>query len=203
MGIFGRASRRASAGATAAAAAAAVVAAIACGGGSPPAGTAPAVTPVRTLPLSALYVLQSSGPAPADTTDTLIAGQARHVLLRAGEPDNTTFADVFFGDTAFTAPPGTRVTVTLRPRPQTYGLDIAASAPIVAGTVTFKYAVHFQGSPEAVGRYGSAPLLERALAIGVIGAGDRVTLLATMRPAADNLQTAFTTAGSYIVAAPR
>ena len=197
MGIFRSASRRASA------TLAAVGMLAGCGGGSRPTDTPPAVTPVRTLALGQTWVLESSALPPADTTDTLIAGQARHILLRAPAPDNTTLADVYFGETAFRAPPGTRIPVALHPRPGVYGVDISTATPLAdGGSITFKYAMHFSAPAGALQQYGTPRQVEGALAIGLI-AGDQITLLATRRPAADNLEADFTTAGSYVVAGPR
>ena len=51
---------------------------------------------------------------------------------------------VVFDTAAFQAGGGAPVSVTLRPRPGTYGLTVETSAPLRSAELTFKYAVHFR-----------------------------------------------------------
>jgi hypothetical protein len=181
-----------------------VVLAAACGGRSAPADRPAGPTPARTLPLAGVFLLQESGAPPPDTTVTLIAGTPRHILFRTAAPDNTVVADVFFGAQAFQAADGTPVPVTLRASPAAFGVILQAGAPFqVGGEITFKYAVHFDAPPEAAARYPNHVLLERALAVGRLGAGGEIDLLPSVRPASDNLQAPAASPGTYVVAAPR
>ena len=176
---------------------------VGCGGGASKPDTA-APSPTRTLPLADVYRLGESGPTPADTVATLTAGIERHILLRTAPPDDATIADVYFGSQAFQAPAGTVAHVTLRPTPGTYGLVIETDTPFQAGAIlTFKYALHFLAPPEATLKYPSHVLFERALAIGRIGNAADITLLPSVRPAADNLEAPAATPGTYLVAAPK
>jgi hypothetical protein len=181
-----------------------VAGAVACGGHGSPADTVPGPTAARTVELASVYLLQRSGTPPPDTTVTITAGTPRHILFRTARPDNAVLADVYFGAQAFAAPAGTEVAVTLRANPDAFGLVLeSASAFQAGGEITFKYAVHFQAPPETTAKYPNHVLLERALAVGRLGANGQIDLLPSTRPAADNLQAPAATPGTYVVAAPR
>ena len=197
MGIFESRAARASG-------LAVVVALAACGGRGSPTSKPPAPTPARTVPLASVFLLQMSGTPPTDTTVALIAGTPRHILFRTARPDNTVLADVFFGAQAFQATPGTPVSVTLRANTGSFGLVLEAGAPFQqGGQITFKYPVHFVAPAEATAKYPNHVLLERALAVGHLGAAGEIELLPSTRPASDNLQAPVAAPGTYLVAAPR
>ncbi len=174
-----------------------------CGARRATAPAAPEVTPVRTLPAGGVFVLEAAGIPPQDTVVTLVAGAAREVVLRHGPPDQATLAVVTFPAAAFTAPAGSPVTVRLRPRPGVYGLDVASDLPFTGARLVFKYARHFSAPADARRRYGSDVAVEQALAIGRLLEGGAVRLLASSRPATDNLAATLEGPGSYVVAAPR
>jgi hypothetical protein len=180
--------------------------ALACGhpSGSPsPSGGSGAA--LRLLPRSQLYVLEMAGIPPDDTLVTFPVGQRRVIVLRHGAPDNTVFAEVTFPDSVFRSPGAPdSVTVVLRPRPGLYALDLASTVlPLPGSTIRFNYPVHFAPPLAAVQRYGSAVRYERALAVAVRTADGRYQLLASERPASDNLQAPLPGPGTYLVAAPR
>ena len=124
---------------------------IACGGRST--GTAdPSTATLGTMPLDSVYQIETTGSPPADTTLDVAAGQRRVVLIRHGPPENVVFAEVVFDTAAFQAGGGAPVSVTLRPRPGTYGLTVETSAPLRSAELTFKYAVHFLAPSGALAR---------------------------------------------------
>jgi hypothetical protein len=176
----------------------------ACGG--PPRSQA-APDPIQAvvsppLPVDSVYRIETTGSPPPDTTHTVVAGLPRVILLGHGPPDNVVFAEVLFDTASFQAPAGSPVSVTIRPRPGTYGLSLEASAPIRRAELTFKYAVYFLAPTGARTRYGSDIGVERALGIGRLD-GEVVTFLPSTRPATDNLRATVTSAGTFVVAAPR
>lgn len=175
----------------------------ACGGRpGPEDGADPAPATLGTMPLDSVYQIETTGSPPADTTLSIPAGQRRVVLLRHGPPENVVFAEVTFDTAAFQAAGGSPVSVTLRPRPGTYGVALETSVPLREAQLTFKYAVHFLAPSGAQAKYGSDIGVERALGIGRLQ-GDTVTFLATTRPVIDNLHTVIPAAGIYLVGAPR
>lgn len=180
---------------------------LACGGRQPSAGTgAPGETVVnQVLPLDRLYVLEVAGVPPGDTAVTFAAGTARSVILRHGPPDNNVFAELIFPASSgeIQAAPDS-VRLSLRPRPGVYGLEIGCNRPLEPGArLIFKYPVHFSAPIGAQQRYGTSVLFERALVIARLEPDGRYLLLPSSRPAADNLQTALTETGTYLVVAPR
>jgi hypothetical protein len=97
------------------------------------------------------------------------------------------------------------VTVEVHPRPGVYGLDLGTSLPLRVGeaTVVFDYARYFSAPARARQVYGSEVAFERALAVGRVLPENRIELLPSTRPAPDNLATALSASGSYLVAAPQ
>ena len=160
---------------------------------------------VRVLPLDRLYVLEMGGVPPEDTAVTFAKGSPRIVSLRHGAPDNTVFAELSFPTAAFSdsAAPDS-ITVTLHPRPGIYGVDIAVSVqPGDGAQIRFKYPIHFAAPNEALVRYGGRGRFEQALAIATRRDSVSFGLLASDRPASDNLQAPFSGTGTYLVVAPR
>jgi hypothetical protein len=182
-----------------------MLACAACGGrrGASPNGDAPGPTAPVTLPLSAVFLLEASGTPPNDTVVTVTAGQRRTILLRAGPPDNTVFAEMQVPADAF-AETGSTVEIRLRPRPGIFGVDLESSRPFAKPVrLTFKYARHFSAPADARRRYGGDAAFERALAIGRLQPDGTVTFLPSSRPASDNLEAMVAEPGSYVVGAPR
>jgi hypothetical protein len=164
--------------------------------------------PVETanvvLPMDQLYVVETWGTPPTDTTVTFQAGRPRTVVIRHAPPDNTVFAELVLPASIFPDTSGGSVQVAIATRPGIYGVTITSSRAFGAGaTLTFKYPVHFAAPSGARQRYGNSALFERALAVGVQESDGRVRLLSSTRPAADNLSAAIPGPGTYIVAAPR
>jgi hypothetical protein len=157
------------------------------------------------LPLQQLFVLEMSGVPPEDTVVTLAAGQPRRIALRHGPPDNTVFVELIFPAESFTGPASPEsVTVSIRPRPGVYGIDVMTTVPPGPGAlVRFKYPIHFAAPVEAVARYGSAVRFERALSIATRRENGEWGLLPSERPASDNLQAPLGASGTYLVVAPR
>lgn len=189
-----------------AAATVAIAALTGCGhtvpAGTPAAGPAPFT---RVLRLDQLYVLEMRGPAVDDTTVTFRTGALRRVILWHGAPDYTPFVELVFPAEAFAAPglPDS-VTVTVHPRPGVYGIDLTSSTPPGRGAqIRFSYPVHFAAPIAALKRYSDAGGVERALSIAVQVGDGRYGLLASERPALDNLQAELRGAGTYLVVAPR
>jgi hypothetical protein len=163
----------------------------------------PGLTAPRLLPLARVFVLETAGPPPPDTSVTFTAGTQRTIVLfHSGE--NVTFARLEFEPGAF-ADSGRTVQVDVHPRPGIYGLDLATSLPLQANrsAVVFEYARYFSAPARARQVHGSETAFERALAVGHLLPDGLVELLPSSRPAADNLQSSLPTPGSYIVAAPQ
>jgi hypothetical protein len=172
----------------------------ACGGRREVVEPRNVVTPLRRLALAEVWELEAGGTPPADTVVVFAPGAPRLVVLRHGVPDQAAFAVLEFPADAFAGADSVRVSVS--PRPGVYGLDLAASQPIRAGRITFKYAHHFTAPVAARTRYQTDVGFEKVLAVGRL-AGDSIVLLPTSRPASDNVAAALDGPGSYVVAGAR
>jgi hypothetical protein len=160
-------------------------------------------TAPKTLPLARVFVLETSGPPPPDTSVTFTTGTPRVIVIyHAGE--SITFARLSFKPSAF-GDSGRSVQVEVRPRPGIYGLDFTTSLPLQGGaaTVTFEYSRYFSAPARARQVHGSDVAFERLLAVGRILPDNQVELLPSTRPAADNLQAALPAPGGYLVAGPQ
>ena len=175
--------------------------------GRPPIQGGPAVppeTPNVTLPVSELFVLESWGAPPLDTSVVFAPGNRRTVLLRHAPPDNTVFAELSLPAELFPNPGADSIRLRIEIRPVVYGMTITSTQGFAAGAIlTFKYPVHFAASQAANQRYGNRAQFERALGIGVQENDGRFRLLPSTRPAADNLSATIPGPGVYLVAAPR
>lgn len=183
---------------------AAVTAIWACGGrqSSTPETQAGPVAP-RVVLLERVFVLETSGPPPGDTSVTFTTGSPRMIVLyHAGE--SIAFARLTFEARAF-GDSGQTVRVDVSPLPGIYGLGLTTSLPFRAGeaAVTFVYGRYFSAPARARQTYGSDIATERALAVGRLLSESQVELLPSTRPAADNLSAPLPAPGSYIVAAPQ
>lgn len=175
--------------------------------GRPPASGGPAArdttgSSLGSMPLAAVYQLESTGAPPPDTTVVTPVGIPRTVVLRHAPPDNVLFATVRFDSLAFQGAARDSVTIHVTPRPGAYGLSVTTSAPFTSATITFSYPVHFFAPSGARQRYGSDLAVERALAIASL-ARDTVTFLPSVRPATDNISAIIPGSGTYLVAVPR
>lgn len=164
---------------------------------SPAAPVAP-----RVLPLARVFVLETSGPPPPDTSVTFTTGSPRVIVLYHGG-ESISFARLSFQAGAF-GDSGRTVQVDVRPRPGIYGLDVTTSLPLRgAAAVTFEYSRYFSAPVRARQVYGSDAAFERVLAVGRMLPNDQVELFPSTRPAADNLRAALPAPGSYVVVGPR
>lgn len=180
--------------------------ATACGTPKPTVTVMPSgAVATQILPLSALYVLEVTGIAPADTVLQMSAAGARVITVRHGPPDNTEFAVLRFPAKVFTPPAGRdSVQVSVHPRPGVFGVDLATDAPFGAGAkLVFKYAIHFSAPVGARQKYGGLVRFERALSVAQLQPDGRYALLVTARPASDNLEAPLSGPGTYLVVAPR
>ncbi|HTC23835.1 MAG TPA: hypothetical protein VK688_05700 [Gemmatimonadales bacterium] len=159
--------------------------------------------PKRTYALPQVYLLQMSDPPVPDTTVRVRRGVPRVIVLRHAAPDDLTFAELDLPAAAFDTTRGDSVDITIHPRPGLYGVDLTTSATLKSATLTFKYAVHFKAPDDARAALGSDVAFERLLAIGKLGSGETIAFQRSSRPAADNLSAELTSAGSYIVGAPK
>jgi hypothetical protein len=176
-----------------------------CGGRQPPASSKPpAPTVARVLALARVIVLETSGPAPSDTSVTFTAGEPRTIVLRHGPPENIVFARLAFSADAF-ADSGQTVKVDVHPRPGVYGIDLTTSHPLreKGASLVFEYSRYFSAPARTRQVYGSDVAFERALAIGHLLPDAHIELLPPFRPAADNLGAELPAPGSYLVAAPQ
>jgi hypothetical protein len=151
-----------------------------------------------------VIVLETSGPAPSDTSVTFTAGESRDIVLRHGPPENIVFARLRFPAEAF-GDRGQTVKVDVHPRPGVYGIDLTTSLPLRenAATLVFEYSRFFSAPARARQVYGSDLAFERALAVGRLLPDAQLELLPPIRPAADNLGGKLPAPGSYLVAAPQ
>lgn len=159
--------------------------------------------PSRTYALSQVFLLQKSEPDVADTTVRVRRGVARVIVLRHAAPDHLTFAELLLPATAFDTTGADSVDVAIHPRPGLYGIDFTTSSLLKSATLTFKYAVHFKKPDDARTLFPSDVGFERVLAIGKESPGGTIVFQRSYRPAADNLSTDLTSAGSYVVGAPK
>ncbi|MDX2192490.1 MAG: hypothetical protein NW201_03980 [Gemmatimonadales bacterium] len=188
----------------------ALVLAAACGAARPAPGGAPdrreaAPRAGPPVALAEVFVLQSSGAVPAETTVTLVAGAARSVVLRHPAPGQEPYAELVLGAGAFAAEPGTAVTLRAAGVPGAYGLSVEADVPFgpVAPLLRFRYPRRFVPPPEVLRRPGGALAWERSLAVARLEpAGDSLRFLPSRHPAADMLEARLPAAGRYLVAAP-
>jgi hypothetical protein len=127
------------------------------------------------------------------------------ISLRHAPPDNTVFAELVFPSATFSdSGVPDSITVTLHPRPGVYGVDVTISAPPRRGAlIRFKYPIHFAAPNEALIRYGGLVRFEQALTIAARKDTGSFGLLASDRPASDNLQAPFEGTGTYLVVAPK
>jgi hypothetical protein len=149
-------------------------------------------------------VLETSGPAPSDTSVTFTAGEPRIIVLRHGPPENIIVARLAFSAAAF-ADSGQTVKVDVHPRPGVYGIDLTTSHPLRenGARLVFEYSRFFSAPARARQVYGSEVAFERVLAIGRLLPDAHIELLPPVRPAADNLGAELPAPGSYLVAAPQ
>jgi hypothetical protein len=181
----------------------------ACG---PPKGIAPetvtAAAQPRALasrPLAQVFVLESSGAQPEDTSLSVPSGTPRAVVLRSSAPDYGIFVKLQFPEQTLSASTGAGpVKLTITPRPGLYGLDLVVEGTVAEGaTISFSYGAHFVAPAGARQRYGTNLAFEKELAIGRLEANDQVVFLPTSRPASDMLSAPLPGPGRYLVAAPR
>lgn len=159
--------------------------------------------PSRTYALSQVFLLQKTEPEIGDTTVRVRRRVARVIVLRHPAPDHLTFAELLLPAGAFDSTGPDSVDVTIRPRRGVYGIDLATSSTLKTATLTFKYAVHFKEPDDARTLFPSDVAFERVLAIGKESPGGTVVFQRSYRPAADNLSADLTSAGSYVVGAPK
>ena len=179
---------------------------VGCRSAAPTPIIAPAATPrqpTRVLPRDSVFVLEAWGASANDTVVTVSARAGRVVILRHGPPDNTVFAQLVIRPDS-SAGAQDSLSLTIRPRPGLYGVDIESTGPLGAGTtLMFKYPVHFSPPLAARDRYSSRAAFERALGIGHVTGDGRIVLLPSTQPASDNLEAEIPGPGRYLVAAPR
>jgi hypothetical protein len=178
-----------------------------CGGNRPIAATGPSIPttgdPTRTYALSQVVLLQLDSLRPNDTTVRVRRGVPRVIVIRHPAPDDLTFGELALPAQAFDSTAADSVTVGIHIRPGVYGVDLTTSAPLRTATLTFKYPVHFAAPAEARTAFGSDVAFERALAIGKLGADETIVFQRSTRPATDNLAATITSAGGYVVGAPK
>ena len=175
-----------------------------CGG--PPTGTpAPttkgptATPPPRPTTLDSIFVLESSGSEPDDSSIAIAGARTRTVVIRRDPPDNSLFARL-----TFQTAPGDSTRITIQPRPGVYGFDLTIDRPLAAGAmVALSYAVHFVAPAGARVRYGSDLEYERALFLARVDPSGRVEFLGSLRPGSDMIEATIPGPGRYLVAAPR
>jgi len=179
---------------------------VACASATRTAGKPPPPStgdPGRPYALSQVHLLRVSGPPVADTTVRVPRGRKRVIVLRHAVPDNLTFAELAIPAAGFDTTAADSVDIAIHVRPGVYGIDLTTSAPLRSATLTFQYPVHFQSPGDARRAFGSDVAFERLLAIGKLGPGETIAFQRSYRPAADNLSTALTAAGSYVIGAPK
>jgi hypothetical protein len=183
-------------------AAALLVAGCGGGGGLGTGGirTAPGPRVPPPSQLDAVYVLESSGVPADDTVVTFLRARGRVIVLRRGAPDNSLFAEVAIaGDSTASD----SATVTVRPQPGLYGVDVDIPQPASGAVrITFSYGVHFVAPSGARVRYGGDLSFEEALSVARVEPDGRVIFLPTTRPGSDMVAAAVGGPGRYVVAAP-
>ena len=178
----------------------------ACGGRKASPALDPTVTPLSPpLPLNQVYILESWGAAPPDTTVSWLASEPRVIVIRRGAPDNTLYGRVTFPAGTMVPSNGDSVTVRLTMAPGLYGFDLTTDAREVkpGPQVSFSYAIHFVAPAGARKIYGSDIRFEQFLGVGRLEADSTLVFLDSWRPGSDVLTAPLPGSGRYLVAAPR
>jgi hypothetical protein len=160
-------------------------------------------TAPRVLPLARVFLVETGGPPPPDTSVTFTTGSPRSIVLyHSGE--SIVFARIRFDAAAF-GDSGRAVQVEVKPRPGIYGFELTTSLPFRAahGHVTFVYGRYFAAPARARQVYRSDVAFERVLSVGRLLTDGQVELLPSTHPAADHLSADLPEAGAYIMAAPQ
>ena len=88
-------------------------------------------------------MLEAAGAQPEDTSLRLVPGAPRVIVLRRSAPDFGLFAKIELGDSTLRAgatSPGGEATLTIRPRPGEYGLEIEVQGTLGGGgSIQFSY----------------------------------------------------------------
>jgi hypothetical protein len=178
--------------------------AVACGGKQPVVTLDPNATPPSPpLPVSKVFVLESWGTPPDDTTVTFPASEPRTIVVRRGAPDNSLFARVTLPAGSVSPAGGDSATVRIAIPPGVYGLDVSTGDGIGPGAeVTFSYAIHFVAPGGVRAAYGTDIRFERLLGVGRLE-DTMLVFLDSWRPASDLLTARLAGPGRYRVAAPR
>jgi hypothetical protein len=183
-------------------AAALLVAGCGGGGGLGTGGirTAPGPRVPPPSQLDAVYVLESSGVPADDTVVTFLRARGRVIVLRRGAPDNSLFAEVAIaGDSTASD----SATVTVRPQPGLYGVDVDIPQPAAgARRITVNYGVQFVAPAGARGRVGGDRSVEVALRVARGEPDGRGMFLPTTPPRSDRGAAAVGGPGRAGVAAP-
>ena len=176
-----------------------------CGGARQTSERPGAVATERTPPpsrLAAVFVLESGGAAPEDTTVTFAARQGRVIIVRRSPPDNSLFARVTVP--ADSTKGADSVRLTIRPTPGRYGIDLEVRGGLPRGAqLAMSYAVHFVAPAGAKARYESDLGFEKALFLAQVTGDSTITYLPTLRPGSDLISAAIPGPGRFVVAAPR
>lgn len=151
--------------------------------------------------LDKIWLVESSGESPPDTSLTIDLTRGRTVVLRDAAPDNMPFLTLHFPP----AKDSTRASDTLRidvhPVPGKYAFTLGASGKLPAGTVaTFSYAIHFRTPLDAMAKYPNPGRFELLVQPALIGPDNHVRLLDGDRPGADLLSFAVASPGTYALA---
>jgi len=167
----------------------------------------PNATPLSPpLPVGKVFILESWGTPPDDTTVTFLASEPRTIVVRRGGPDNSLFARVTLPAGTVAPARGDSATVRVAIRPGAYGIELVTEDSVLVrggAEVTFSYAIHFIAPDGARAVYGTDLRFERYLGIGRLEADSMLVFLDSWRPASDLLTARLTGPGRYLVAAPR
>jgi hypothetical protein len=176
---------------------------VGCGRRSP-SGTADpeGAPPPAPAPLANVFVLESNGPSPDDTTIRLAVNRPRTIIIRRGAPDNSLFAELEIPDSAASGADSAQLTIEARPG--VYGVDINYAGTLTRPiTLTMSYAVYFEPPAESKEFYPNNLVFERALFIARVDSANTVTFLRSTRPGSDLLRAKLPGPGRYLVAARR
>lgn len=158
--------------------------------------------PGAVLAADRVWLLESSGPRVHDTTLTFAAAAGRSIVLHhEGMPD-AVFLILDFPATRDTLHLRDSVRVTVHPLDGQYAFTVSFNEQAgVTPRATIAYAIYFRTPVAAATAWPSPGRFEQRLQPALIGADNKITIMAGERPAGDMLRFALKTSGTYALVA--
>jgi hypothetical protein len=149
-----------------------------------------------------VWLLESSGPRVHDTAVTFAAAAGRSIVLHhEGAPD-AVFLMLDFPATRDTLRLRDSIMVSVHPLDGQYAFTVTFNEqPGVTPRATLAYALYFRTPAAAASLWPSPGRFEQRLEPALMGADNKVTVIASDRPAGDMLRFALKSSGTYALMA--